>query len=264
MSGPKSNLPSDSRSSDLLRGSESDRTDSQDLGSIDLLMTISAMGESVSTMKDIIQKANFIALNASIEAARTQTQRENFSLVADQVRRQAERTEELSNNLAKEVVRLEEFALRAHAVNLTDVATDIIDKIDRNLFERNCDMQAWAQFRENVICAEETRELKQPEIVDISNDKSSKAFIAMEDSCRRLNILAKTYNVYLDIFLINKQGIIVAAANNRNLLGQDVSSDEIVHKVMNSDEPYVKDMFLDPLTHSYTVAYNAPMGHDRN
>lgn len=226
---------------------------------IDLLQTITAMSLSVSTMKDIIQKANFIALNASIEAARTQTQRENFSLVADQVRRQAERTEELSSLLANEVENLEEFALRAQAVNFTDVANDIIDKIDRNLFERNCDMQAWAQFRENVVCAEIMRGMSAQEVKDLMKNPEPAKKAAIEESCKRLEILAKTYNVYVDIFLINSEGVIISTADNRNLIGHDLSEDDVYTSVMKSKETYVKDMFMDPLTKAYTVAYNAPV-----
>lgn len=226
--------------------------------SSDLFGTIEKMAECLDVMNEIIQKANFIALNASIEAARTQTQTENFSLVAEQVRRQAERTQELSTALRSEVGDLKTRALHAMAVNFTDVANDVIDKIDRNLFERNCDMQAWAGFREIVECTKKLASKTASEVKNVWNKKESE-FSVMSDCCNRLENLTKTYNVYINAILINKNGVIISSAKDHNLIGIDLSMTEIVKQVIATKKTYVSEMFFDEISSMRTVAYTAPI-----
>lgn len=235
----------------------------------DLLGTIGEMNESLDTMKEIIQGANFIALNASIEAARTQTQSENFSLVADQVRRQGERTEELADALGNEVLALQGYAQAAMAVNCTDIANDVIDKIDRNLFERNCDMQAWAQFNENVECVKSLKGVDQKGLKKIVTDFRAGNFedektTAVKYACDRLKILADTYNVYVDLLLINNQGLVVATAYQHQLIGASLAKKNYVKQVFKTGETAVTDMFMDELLDTYTVAYNAPVVDDND
>lgn len=232
----------------------------------DLLATIGEMSQSLETMKDIIQKANFIALNASIEAARTQSQSENFTLVADQVRRQADRTEELASSLGTEVSDLEGYALRALAVNFTDIANDIIDKIDRNLFERNCDMQAWSGFKENVECAIKTKNLSAEEVTAAlkawEGGENNDLIQSIEASCHRLNVLCETYQVYCDVFLMNNKGIVVATARSKDLIGLDLSQADYFKHVSGKNDVFVTDMFRDPSIKANTVSYNAPVLED--
>ncbi|MGE0173266.1 MAG: cache domain-containing protein [Oligoflexales bacterium] len=225
-------------------------------GSGDLLGTITQMGRCLDAMNDIIQKANFIALNASIEAARTQTQSENFSLVAQQVRRQAERTEELANGLGMAVEELELYALKAIAVNCTDTASDLIDKLDRNLFERNCDVQAWAGFKENVECARALLNEKDVKAALQPNDPKNAKIVA---SCQRLKVLVQTYNIYIESMLINNKGIVIATAKDPKLIGRDLGNEEDFITVMTTNKPHVTEMFFDPYLKERTVGYTAPI-----
>jgi hypothetical protein len=217
-----------------------------------LLSAIGEMGRSLQMMRDIIQKANFIALNAAIEAARTQSQTENFTLVADQVRRQAERTDELAKGLESDIGALLEDAFRARAVNLTD-AGDIIDKIDRNLFERNCDMQAWAGFSEIVGVAKAFRNKRKE---DCQNLFSGDAHLP---ACRTLATLVDIYKVYHDSFLINNEGLIVAAAHGTDFLGTSVADQDFFEGVMRNKGIFVSDVLKDPLLGKISVHYNAPV-----
>lgn len=247
--------------------SVADDVPKEDLKSVDLLGTIDRMETSLEIMRDIIQKANFIALNASIEAARTQSQTENFSLVADQVKRQAERTEELSDSLGSEISELRSKALQAVATNYADISNDVIDKIDRNLFERNCDMQAWAGFSEIVRCVTdlkgrdpgEFQSLYKGELELNDYDKTP-----IKNACEKLETLAKTYNVYVDLILINNEGNICGSAYNHNLIGMDASHEECFKKVIETKDIYVTDMGYDNFLECHTVAYTAPILDENN
>ncbi|OLN31155.1 hypothetical protein DSOL_2765 [Desulfosporosinus metallidurans] len=80
------------------------------------------MGQVIESIRQIAQHTNLLSLNSAIEAARAGEAGRGFSVVADEVM----------------------------AVRTADVAYDIIDKIDRNLFERNCDAQAWLFEKETL------------------------------------------------------------------------------------------------------------------
>lgn len=260
-----------------------------------LLNTISEMAGSLGIMNEIIQKANFISVSASIEAARTQNQSENFSLVADQVMRQSEKTQEMASDLKREIDELEKSAMMATSVRYADIASDLIDKIDRNLFERNCDCQAWAGFDEikkvvllskdlEAISIKEAIEgealtvssfgdsVAEPSQADLDNpdfdplaminveNKGPEILGSIQSASSVLEKLCKAYQVYIDVLVLNNLGVVVAVANNSNLLGKDMDGDEAFKEVMENGVPYVSDMHKSPSAgNRYTVSYSAPI-----
>lgn len=226
-----------------------------------LLLTIAEMAGSLGIMNDIIQKANFIAVSASIEAARTQTQSENFSLVADQVRRQAEKTQELASDLEREINQLELSAMRATAVRYADIASDLIDKVDRNLFERNCDCQAWAGFDEIRTVAKLAKGMSAVKLVDlsVSGQETNPTLKAIEAASAVLEKLCNTYQVYIDVIVINNQGVIVSSARDKSLIGRDKSEETYYKDVMTKGVSNVSDLHKSQLVNQFTVSYSAPI-----
>ena len=137
-------------------------------------------------IKDINSTTKLIAINAAIESSRSAQLADNFSSLSEQVRTLSTRSEESFSEIQVLIENLRICCAKAIAVRLADLSIDIIDKIDRNLFERNCDCQAWATFEDNVNAC-----------------LTGNGF----DASNLLNNLVNVYEVYHDIFLLNKDDL---------------------------------------------------------
>jgi hypothetical protein len=83
--------------------------------------------------------------------------------------------------------------LRSHeGQRCTDLALNMIDIIDRNLYERSCDVRWWATDSAVVDC--------------LSNGSTE----AREYASRRLSVILDSYTVYLDLWIVTVEGLVVA------------------------------------------------------
>ncbi len=114
----------------------------------------------IGDINDINRETTFLALNALIEAARAG---EGFAVVANQVKHVSKRIGEITDILNKELAgsltRLTELGdsmidrMHAHdGRRYADLALNMIDIVDRNLYERSCDVRWWATDSAVVDC----------------------------------------------------------------------------------------------------------------
>lgn len=192
--------------------------------------------DSMHEIDQIANQSRMLANNAAREFGRMDMG--GFQIVTQEIKRFAE-TNRKTNQRNKENVE----ALNAEINNLVglrtaDVAYDLIDKIDRNLFERNCDVQAWATF--------ET-------FKDYFKNPSEEGKKKINATLKNLH---RIYEVYYDMYLADRNGIIVGAAVHEEGNGRDISKESWFVDARDSDGVVVTDMHMSKFLQKYVVSYS--------
>ncbi|MCM2548777.1 methyl-accepting chemotaxis protein [Burkholderia glumae] len=158
----------------------------------------------IGDINDINRETTFLALNARIEAARAGAAGKGFAVVANQVKQVSTRigeiTESLNKELAGSLTRLTELGdsmiERMHLLDgqrCADLALNMIDIVDRNLYERSCDVRWWATDSALVDC------------VTCHGDELSR------HAGERLSVILDSYTVYQDLWVVDAGGVVVAS-----------------------------------------------------
>lgn len=203
------------------------------------------MGKVIESIQEVAKHTNLLSLNSAIEAARAGEAGRGFGVVADEIKKLASRSLVSTKESTKIVENIQAKANEVMAVRTADVAYDIIDKIDRNLFERNCDAQAWARF-----------------------DKVKHCFLSKDlqriDTCNSLlKSLVEIYEVYLDLYVLDLKGNIISAGIHTELIGMSCEDKNWFLAAKAANAISVSDLYFCPLENHYTVAYTCPiMGDD--
>ncbi|ODA39887.1 methyl-accepting chemotaxis protein [Desulfosporosinus sp. BG] len=202
------------------------------------------MGQVIDSIRQIAQHTNLLSLNSAIEAARAGEAGRGFSVVADEIKKLATRSLTSTKESTKIIENIQSKANEIMAVRTADVAYDTIDKIDRNLFERNCDAQAWAGFDKvkNCFCTTDS-------------DRFSVANTLLKK-------LVDIYEVYLDLYVLDTEGTIVAAGVHHEFIGQNMADKVWFKDAKAANAISVSDLYLSNIDKSHTVAYTCPIRSD--
>lgn len=172
--------------------------------------------EKISQIESIMRQTRLLALNARIEAGRAGAAGAAFGVVAHEMGDVSAHITEVAQQLRvaveANVARIEtvggEMMTSFRGARLQDIALNAVEIIDRNLYERSCDVRWWATDSA-VVQALETP------------DQASAAY-----ATERLATILRSYTVYLDLWVVDATGRVVANGRPRaypGVVGLDVS-----------------------------------------
>lgn len=173
--------------------------------------------DKISGIQKVTGSLRMLALNAMIESARAGNHGRGFSVVAAEVREIAASVGLISEQLQKELtaqidslsVQTQLMADAAIGTRMVDLALNAIEIIDRNLYERTCDVRWWATDSAVVDC-----------VANVTPESAAYA-------SKRLGIILNAYTVYLDLWLCDLNGKVIANGrpDRYSVAGLDVSKE---------------------------------------
>lgn len=166
-----------------------------------LANTITAsLRDSINDIQSVNDDIHVLSINAKILAAKAGASGKGFAVVADSVRGMVGRTQRITDALQKsveatvgELMAINGFlGTKVRADRLSQVADNMIDIVDRNLYERSCDVRWWATEGAVTAAAEN------PSEANLGNCGA------------RLGVILDSYTVYLDIVACGLDGTVLA------------------------------------------------------
>jgi hypothetical protein len=156
-----------------------------------------------------------LSINARIEAARAGSAGTSFAVVATEMNRLSAEVKTLTERLRAQAhetghqmrAAVDGYISQVRDARLCELALVNIDLIDRNLYERSCDVRWWATDAAAVACAAEPSEAHRLH------------------AQRRLGQILDSYTVYADLVLVGRDGHVLANGRPQQFAsaGADVS-----------------------------------------
>jgi hypothetical protein len=184
------------------RGTDADRQETNPEEITQLSQQVSEVaGQKIAQIREITGRTRILALNATIEAARAGEAGKGFAVVANEVKGVATGIADIAASLEAELTasidRLAGLGSglteQVRGQRLADLSHTAIDLIDRNLFERTCDVRWWATDSAVVDAA------ARPDDAE-----------ACRWAARRLGVILSAYTVYLDLWIADARGRVIA------------------------------------------------------
>jgi hypothetical protein len=176
----------------------------------------STMATSVEQIHNINLTMRMISFNSKIEAVRAGEAGKAFAVVSGEMKSLSDKTtavtDKMRNDTSKTIHELQiisnDIATNVRGTRLSDLALTNIDLIDRNLYERSCDVRWWAT---------------DSSLVDALTDQNPDA---LAFASKRLGIILNAYTVYFDLILCNAKGEIVARGRPNKYRGTGTQANE--------------------------------------
>lgn len=154
----------------------------------------------VAEIAMITRQTKMLALNALIESARAGDAGRGFSVVASEVKNISGEIEGVTQALEGSLTTdLHELGRIGGAIlsqmrgqRLIDLSLNAIEIIDRNLYERTCDVRWWATDSAVVDCA------------------TTPTADALRHATHRMGVILRAYTVYLDLWICDTEGRVIA------------------------------------------------------
>ncbi|MEP6840753.1 MAG: methyl-accepting chemotaxis protein [Bradyrhizobium sp.] len=172
--------------------------------------------EKTRSIQQITNQMKMLALNALIESSRAGAQGAGFAVVAQEVRNVGQQVETIARELESQLTNrtgnlmssISRMTDRSRGERMMDLSLNAIELIDRNLYERTCDVRWWATDSAVVDCA-------------LAPNAAAVAHVS-----ERLAVILGAYTVYLDLWLCDLNGNVIAngRADRFDVVGQNVAS----------------------------------------
>jgi len=214
----------------------------------------SLANRGVSDIQMITRQTRLLAINALIEAAHAGKAGLGFSVVAEEVKNISERISKIASGLTQDlqasVNELTELGrgmcFDVRGQRLADLSLNMIEIIDRNLYERTCDVRWWATDASLVDA------LTTPTPENCAH------------ASERLGIILDSYTVYLDIWVADNSGRIIASGRADtfgNVIGANVADAPWFKQAArhsSGDQYFAGEVAVEPLLNgSQTCAFSA-------
>lgn len=156
--------------------------------------------KKVSMIEDITRRTKMLAMNALIEAARAGDAGRGFAVVANEVSDISKQVNVITNDLRSEITRSVDHLTSTgrtlvqdmQGKRLADLSLNMVEIIDRNLYERSCDVRWWATDAAVVECAQ------------------APGADTGRHAAHRLGVILESYTVYLDLWIVALDGTVIA------------------------------------------------------
>jgi Methyl-accepting chemotaxis protein (MCP) signalling domain len=205
--------------------------------------------EKARSIQQITNQMKMLALNALIESSRAGAHGAGFAVVAQEVRSVGQKVETIARELETQLTRrtanlmqsIEQMTERSRGERMIDLALNAIELMDRNLYERTCDVRWWATDSAVVDCATDPGAAKVSHVAE------------------RLAVILRAYTVYLDLWLCDLDGNVVASARSDrfDVKGANVGSTRWfsdARKLRSGDDYVAGDVERQPLLGNAPVA----------